>query len=207
VLQAHWSTNPVISDRFIGLDDNTVTLASVNVQKVDGKWVVVDAINLDDLEGVTSDGECKESICRGINDAEPVAESLLDVDPGPRGSWPTDETTFAVNGTTVRDWLVATTVIIAKELVVELDGGCMVPVCQDNDSVGVVNIIEAEVRIRWVVDNQSSTETVKHTGRKDESGTRNFVSGKASTNSLVDMTNPVGARLSVELSPELEVAG
>ena len=166
MLQAHWSTNPVVSDRFIGLDDNTVTLAGVNVQKVDGKWVVVDAIHFDDLKGVTGDRECKEAVSRGINEAEPVAESLLDVDPGPRGSWPTNETTFAVNRTTVRDWLVATTVIIAKELVVELDGGCMVPVCQDNDSVGVVNVIEAEVRIHWVVDDQSSTETVNILGGK-----------------------------------------
>ena len=160
MLQAHWSANPVVSNRLISLDDNTVTLAGVDIQKVDGKWVVVDAINFDDLEGVTGDGECKEAVSRGINEAEAVAESLLDVDPGPRGGWTTDETTFAVNGTTVGDWLVATTVITAKELAVELDGGCMVPVRQDNDGVGVVNIIEAEMRIRWVVDDQSSTETV-----------------------------------------------
>jgi len=33
------------------------------------------------------------------------------------------------------------------------------------------------------------------------------MNGEASTNSLVDMTNPVGTSLSVELSPGLEVAG
>ena len=147
MLKAHWSANPVVRDRLIGLDDNIVTLAGVDTQKVDGKWLVVHAINLNDLEGVTGDGGRKEAVSRGINEAEAVAESLLGVDPGPRSSWTADITTFAVNGTTVRDWLVATTVIIAKELVVELDGGCMVPVCQDNDSVGVVNIIEAEVKI------------------------------------------------------------
>ena len=127
---------------------------------------MVDTINFDDLERVTGDGKGKEAVSRGVNKAKPVAESLLDVDSGPRRGWTTDETTFAVNSTTVRDWLVATTVIIAEELLVELDSGCMVPVCQDNDGVGVVNVIEAEVRILRVVDDQSSTETVDILGRK-----------------------------------------
>jgi hypothetical protein len=118
VLQAHWSANPVVSDWLVGLNNDTVTLAGVDIKKIDSKWIVVDAINLDDLEGVTGDGECKEAVSRGIDEAEPVAESLLDVDPGPRRSWTTDITTFAVNGTTVRDWFVATTVITAKELLI-----------------------------------------------------------------------------------------
>jgi len=163
VLQAHWSANPVVVDRLIGLDDNTVTLAGVDIQKVDSKWVVVDAINFDDREGVTGDGECKGAVSRCINEAEAVASSSYDVDHGPRGSWTTGITTFAVNGTTVGDWLMATTV---KELVVELDGGCMVPVRQDNDGAFVVNIIEVAVRIVWVVDDQSSTETVYILGGK-----------------------------------------
>ncbi len=166
MLQAHWGANPVVGDRFVGLDDDTVTLSGVDIQRVNSKWVVVDTINFDDREGVTSDGECKEAVSRGINEAEPVAESLLDIDPGPRSSWTTDVTTFAVNGTTVRDWLVSTTVIAAKELLIELDRGCMVPVCQDNNGVGVVNIIEAKVRILRIVDDQSSTETVDILGGK-----------------------------------------
>ena len=152
MLQAHWGANPVVSDRLVGLDDNTVTLASMDIQKINSKWVMVDTIDFDDLEGVTGDGEGKEAVSRGIDDAEPVAESLLNIDPGPRSSWTTDETTFAVNGTTVRDRLVATTVIRAKELVIERDGGCMVPVCQDNNRIGVVDVIEAKMRILRIVD-------------------------------------------------------
>lgn len=166
MLQAHWSANPVVSDRLVGLDDNTVTLAGVDIQKVNSKWVMVDTINFNDLEGMTGDGECKEAVSRGIDDAEPVAESLLDIDPGPRSSWTTDETTFSVNSTTVRDWLVATTVIRVKELLIELDGGCMVPVCQDNNGIGVVNVIEAKVRILRIVNDQSSTEAVDILGGK-----------------------------------------
>jgi len=127
---------------------------------------MIDTINLDDREGVTGDGKCKEAVSRGINNAEPVAESLLNVDPGPGGSRTTDETTFAVDGTTVRDWLVATTVIIAKELLVELDSGCMVPICQDNDGAGVVNVIEVKVRVFRIVDDQGSPESVDILGGK-----------------------------------------
>jgi hypothetical protein len=127
---------------------------------------MVDTINLNDLEGVTGDGKCKEAVSRGINKAEPVAESLLNIDPGPGGSWTTDVTTFSVNGATVWDWLVATTIIIAKVLLVELDSGCMVPICQDNDGVGVVNVIEAKVRIHRVVDDQSTTESIDVLGGK-----------------------------------------
>jgi len=127
---------------------------------------MVDAINFNDLEGVAGNGKCKEAVSRGINKAKPVAESLLNVDPGPGGSRTTDVTTFAVNGTTVRDWLVATTVIIAKVLLVELDSGCMVPICQDNDGVGVVNVIEAKVRIFRVVDDQRSPKSIDILGGK-----------------------------------------
>ena len=166
MLQAHWGANPVISDRLVGFDNDTVTLTGVDVQEVNSKWVVVDTINFDNLEAVTGDGECKEAVSRGINEAEPVAKSLLNIDPGPRGRWATDETTFAVNGTTVRDWLMATTVIVAKELIVERDGRCMVPVCQDNNGVGIVNVIEAKVGVHGIVDDQSSTETVDILRRK-----------------------------------------
>ena len=166
MLQAHWGANPVVIDRLVGLDDDTVTLSGVDIQEVNSKWVVVDTINFDDREAVTGDGECKEAVSRGIDEAESVAKSLLNIDPGPRGSWTTNETTFAVDGTTVRDWLVATTVIVAKELIIELDCRCMVPVCQDNNGVGVVNVIEAKVGVHRIVDNQRSTETVDILRRK-----------------------------------------
>jgi hypothetical protein len=42
----------------------------------------------------------------------------------------------------------------------------MIPVPQDNDGVGVVDVIEAEVGIHGVVDDQSSTETVDVLGGK-----------------------------------------
>jgi hypothetical protein len=152
VLQAHWGADPIVSDRLVGLDHDTVTLTGVDIQMVNGEGIMVDSINFDDLEGVSSDGDGKITVSRSINEAETVAETFLNVNPGPWRSWTTDVTTLAIDGTTVRDWLVTTTVIIAEVFLIEPDGGCMVPVRQYDNSICIVNVIEAEVRILKVVD-------------------------------------------------------
>jgi hypothetical protein len=36
VLHTHWSSNPVVLDRLVGLHDDTVTLTGVDIQKADG---------------------------------------------------------------------------------------------------------------------------------------------------------------------------
>lgn len=78
------STDPVVINRLIGIQDNRDTLSSVNIDVLHFNGVVLNTIGFYEGDVVIVDREGKEGTTSGSKDTEAVSLAFLDVDYGER---------------------------------------------------------------------------------------------------------------------------
>lgn len=144
------STNPIISNWLVGIEDNRVTLANKDLKRINQQRLDVLAIYFDHGELVAVDGEDETRVARDRHEAESVTFAPFDAHDG--------------KGDVLRAARVATFAVDQSGIECR-DGRCIrrqvvVPICEGDDSVVIVNIVQVFVRIIWVVNNKSPSQTI-----------------------------------------------
>lgn len=75
-----FSTNPVVGDRLIGIEDERVPLAGEDVDGVHSVGLSGFPVGFDDCEIMSIDGEVKVRIAGHSDESEAIALALLDID-------------------------------------------------------------------------------------------------------------------------------
>jgi hypothetical protein len=78
------SSNPVVTDRLVSIEDNGYTLSSINIDILDLDGIVLDTVGFHERDVVIINRESEKWSARDGNDTESVALSFLDIDDGER---------------------------------------------------------------------------------------------------------------------------
>jgi len=150
------STDPVVVDGLVGVENSRNTLGGVNINVLDSDRVVFDTIGFHEGDVVVINGEGKEWTAGCGENAEPVALATLNVNDSEWNQRASDEATLAVNE--ARVWYRDNTT--GEELIGPSRGKNVVPIREGDDRALVVDIIQMLQWVIGIVNRKDTTEAV-----------------------------------------------
>lgn len=162
MLEVHWSSDPVILDSLVGIQNHGDPLSDVDVESTDSFWDMGNAIELDDGQRVTFNGKFVACVGRNVDDPETVSFALRDIDPGALYGWPVLVSAASVDCSRVRNWLVAS----CQERGFNCGSEVVVPIPELDHCVCIVYVVQGFVGVIRIIDDDCASKAINILRRK-----------------------------------------